>query len=72
MSTCQSQPPMPSHGSGPDPSIRFGPGHKGYLSLVTPSPLAALRSVPDVVRTDRDGTVRLRVAGASMRLERTG
>ena len=32
----------------------------------TPSTLAALRSaVPQVVRTDRDGTVRLRVAGAS-------
>jgi competence protein ComEC len=35
-----------------------------------PSTLAALRVVPTVVRTDRDGTVRLRVRGASMRLER--
>ncbi len=37
-----------------------------------PSTLAALRSVPRVVRTDRDGTVRLRVSGSAMRLERTG
>jgi competence protein ComEC len=38
----------------------------------TPSTLAALRaSVPEVVRTDRDGTVRLRVAGATARVERS-
>ena len=35
-----------------------------------PSTLAALASVPDVVRTDRDGTVRLHVAGDEMWLER--
>lgn len=35
------------------------------------STLAALRSVPHVVRTDRNGTVRLRVTGKRMRLERT-
>jgi competence protein ComEC len=36
----------------------------------TPSTLAALRAVPHVFRTDRDGTVRLRVAGGRMRIER--
>jgi competence protein ComEC len=34
-----------------------------------PSTLGALRVVPRLVRTDRDGTVRLRVAGGRMRLE---
>ena len=34
-----------------------------------PSTLSALRVVPEVVRTDRDGTVRLHVAGGGMRLE---
>ncbi len=38
----------------------------------TASTLAALRVVPRVVRTDRDGTVRLHVRGASMRVERLG
>jgi len=32
--------------------------------------LAALRAVPHLARTDRDGTVRLRVKGGRMRLER--
>jgi competence protein ComEC len=37
----------------------------------TPSTLAELhRAVPQVVRTDRDGTVRLHVMGAAARLER--
>jgi competence protein ComEC len=35
----------------------------------TASTLAALRVVPRVVRTDRDGTVRLRVAGRRMEVE---
>jgi competence protein ComEC len=35
-----------------------------------PSTLGALRVVPNVVRTDRDGTVRLHVADGRMRLER--
>ena len=35
-----------------------------------PSTLAALRAIPRLVRTDRDGTVRLHVAGGRMRLER--
>jgi competence protein ComEC len=35
-----------------------------------PSTLGALRAVPQLVRTDRDGTVRLRVEGGRMRLER--
>jgi competence protein ComEC len=34
-----------------------------------PSTLSALRAVPRVVRTDRDGTVRLRVRGSEMRVE---
>jgi competence protein ComEC len=34
-----------------------------------PSTLGALRVVPQLVRTDRDGTVRLHVAGGQMRLE---
>jgi competence protein ComEC len=38
----------------------------------TPSTLQALRTVPDVVRTDRDGTTRLHVAGGRMWLERPG
>ena len=38
----------------------------------TPSTLGALRSVPRVVRTDRDGTVRLRVSGGRMTLDPAG
>ena len=38
----------------------------------TPSTLAALRAVDHVFRTDRDGTVRLRVSGGRMRVERSG
>ena len=38
----------------------------------TPSTLGALRVVPRVVRTDRDGTVRLRVAGGRMTLDPAG
>jgi competence protein ComEC len=39
----------------------------------TPATLTALRRVvPQVVRTDRDGTVRLRVTGAAARVERDG
>jgi competence protein ComEC len=37
-----------------------------------PSTLSALRAVPQVIRTDRDGTIRLHVAGGAMRLERAG
>jgi competence protein ComEC len=36
-----------------------------------PSTLAALRTVHEVFRTDRDGTVRLRVSGGAMRVERS-
>jgi competence protein ComEC len=36
----------------------------------TASTLAALRVVPNVIRTDQDGTVRLRVSGETMRLEK--
>lgn len=36
----------------------------------TPSTLAALRAVPRVLRTDRDGTIRLRVRDGAMRIER--
>jgi len=38
----------------------------------TPSTLTTLRKVPRVVRTDRDGTVRLRVSGGRMRLDPAG
>ena len=34
----------------------------------TPSTLAALRAVAHVYRTDRDGTVRLRVRGGDVRI----
>lgn len=44
---------------------RNGYGHP------TASTLAALRAVPHVVRTDRHGTVRLRVSGGRMSVERT-
>jgi competence protein ComEC len=37
-----------------------------------PSTLAALSGVGHLVRTDRDGTVRLRVLGGAMRFERSG
>ena len=37
-----------------------------------PSTLSALRTVPHVYRTDQDGTVRLRVRGGEMRVERSG
>ena len=36
------------------------------------STLAALRAVPNVLRTDLHGTVRLRVAGERITVERTG
>ena len=39
----------------------------------TASTLAALRAaVPRVVRTDRDGTVRLRIRGGAVEVERSG
>jgi competence protein ComEC len=38
----------------------------------TAQALAALRAVPHVLRTDRDGTVRLHVRGAAMTIERLG
>ena len=45
-------------------------GRRNTYGHPAPSTLAALRAVPTVVRTDRDGTVRLRVAAARMRVER--
>ena len=45
-------------------------GDENTYGHPTPSTLDALRTVPQVVRTDRDGTVRLHVAGGRMRLER--
>ena len=44
-------------------------GEENTYGHPTPSTLGALRVVPQVVRTDRDGTVRLHVAGGRMRLE---
>jgi competence protein ComEC len=45
-------------------------GEENTYGHPTPSTLTALRAVPQVVRTDRDGTVRLHVADGRMRLER--
>jgi competence protein ComEC len=44
-------------------------GARNTYGHPTPSTLGALRVVPQLVRTDRDGTVRLRVADGRMRLE---
>jgi competence protein ComEC len=45
-------------------------GEENTYGHPAPSTLSALRVVPQLVRTDRDGTVRLRVEGGRMRLER--
>jgi competence protein ComEC len=48
-------------------------GRRNAYGHPAPSALAALRAaVPQVVRTDRDGTVRLHVSAATARVERTG
>jgi competence protein ComEC len=47
-------------------------GRRNTYGHPTPSTLAALRTVPKVMRTDRDGTVHLRVRNGAMRLERDG
>ena len=47
-------------------------GRRNTYGHPTPSTLAALRTVPNVTRTDRDGTVHLRVRDGAMRLERGG
>ncbi len=39
------------------------------LHYLAPSTLAALRAVPNVYRTDRDGTVVVRAAGGRMTVE---
>jgi competence protein ComEC len=44
-------------------------GSRNTYGHPAPSTLAALRGVPEVVRTDRDGTVRLRVTARAMRVE---
>ena len=46
-------------------------GSRNTYGHPAPSTLAALRGVPEVVRTDRDGTVRLRVTARAMRVEGT-
>ena len=54
---------------------RFGAievGRDNTYGHPTPSTLGALRSVPRVVRTDRDGTVRLRVSDGRMTLDPAG
>jgi competence protein ComEC len=48
--------------------IPVGPNAYGHPA---PSTLRALRAVPTVRRTDRDGTVRLHVEGGRLRLEQT-
>jgi competence protein ComEC len=45
-------------------------GRRNSYGHPAPSTLAALKAVPTVVRTDRDGTVRLRVRAGAMRIER--
>jgi len=45
-------------------------GRENTYGHPAPSTLAALRQVPDVVRTDRDGTVRLHVSHGVMTIER--
>jgi competence protein ComEC len=47
-------------------------GRRNTYGHPAASTLAALRGVDDLVRTDRDGTVRLRVRGGTMRFERAG
>jgi competence protein ComEC len=47
-------------------------GHRNPYGHPARAALAALRTVPHVYRTDRDGTVRLHVGGTAMSLERTG
>ena len=46
-------------------------GARNSYGHPAPSALAALRAVPDVARTDRDGTVRLHVNEGRMRLDRS-
>ena len=41
------------------------------MAIRTARTLAALRHVPRLYRTDRDGTVRLRVRGGRMQIETT-
>ena len=72
---------MPHHGSADDglpallqrlrpdiAAIEVGAGNT--YGHPTPSTLAALRVVGHVYRTDRDGTVRLRVRNGAMTVER--
>jgi competence protein ComEC len=47
-------------------------GRRNAYGHPSPSTLAALQGVDHLARTDRDGTVRLRVQGGAMRVERTG
>jgi competence protein ComEC len=47
-------------------------GRRNTYGHPTASTLAALRGVPTVVRTDRDGTVRLHVRGSELRVQRAG
>jgi hypothetical protein len=54
-----------------DPTVFEGAKYDGdTYGHPAPSTLSALRGVPQLVRTDRDGTVRLRVSGGEMQLER--
>ena len=47
-------------------------GRENTYGHPAPSTLGALRAVPRLFRTDRDGTVRLRVRDGRMRLETAG
>jgi competence protein ComEC len=44
-------------------------GERNTYGHPAPSTLAALRAVPRVVRTDEDGTIRLRVSGGRITVE---
>jgi competence protein ComEC len=46
-------------------------GERNTYGHPAPSTLSALRAVPQVVRTDRDGTVRLRIARGRVAVERS-
>ena len=54
------------------PAIAAIPVGENTYGHPAPSTLDALRAVPELARTDTDGTVRLHVTGGRMRLEREG
>ena len=51
---------------------RSSPSARTPTAIPHPATLRALRAVPEVHRTDRDGTVRLRVRAGRMQIEASG